>query len=248
MVLIDHAAHGVTATNSRTDKMRAAALGFACALGIVLLALLTISYVRNRALERDVATASRSLSVSTSASGIYARLDQLRRPVERLIAYRTDPPLSMRWGLYHGNDVLASAQAAYCQAFRSQVLPPVMQTIRGRLEGIPGGKGDHFAEFGNLKAYMMMTTHPQEGEGTFLANELMSVWAESPALAQNPDSTRLLPAEFRVYGALLSLPDARSYCVNQPMTGLIPASAGLSQNVQRQRSIQIPLAARGPGH
>jgi type VI secretion system protein ImpL len=247
VVLNDRAAHGVTATNSRTDKIRAAAVGFVCALGIALLALLTISYVRNRALERDVAAASRALAESTEIPGIYVRLDQLRRPVERLIGYRMDPPLSMRSGLYHGNDVLASAQAAYCQAVRSQVLPPVMQTIRGRLEGIPGGKGDHSAEFGNLKAYMMMTTHPQEAEGTFLANELMNVWAESPALAQNPDANRLLPAEFRVYGALLSLPDAQSYCVSQPVTGLIPASQGYLRTLNasdRYKSL-LQLAGRG---
>jgi type VI secretion system protein ImpL len=247
VVLNDEAAHGVTATNARTDKMRAAALGFVCALGIILLALLTISYVRNRALERDAAAASRSLADTTATSSIYARVDQMRRPVERLIAYRMAPPLSMRWGLYHGNDVLASAQAAYCQAVRSQILPPVMRTIRSRLEGIPSGRGDHSAEFGSLKAYMMMTTHPQEAEGTFLANELMSVWAESPALAQNPDSNRLLPAELRVYGALLSLPDAQSYCVSPPVTGLIPSSQGYLKTLNasdRYKSL-LQLAGRG---
>jgi type VI secretion system protein ImpL len=247
VILHDRAAHGVTATNSRTDKVRAGVLAFTGILGIALLAALTVSYIRNRALERDLIIAGKAVSDTGSAVSIYARLDRMRRPLERLIAYRSKPPLSMRWGLDHGEDLLSSAQAGYCTAIKSQVLPPAMQTIRARLEAIQTGKGDHSAEFGNLKAYMMMTTHPQKAEETFLSQELMNVWAEAPAHAAAPEENRFLPAEFRLYGALLSVPEAQSYCVNRPATGLVSASQGYLRALNasdRYRSL-LQLAGKG---
>jgi type VI protein secretion system component VasK len=122
-----------------------------------------------------------------------------------------------------------------------------MQTIRARLEAIQTGKGDHSAEFGNLKAYMMMTTHPQKAEETFLSQALMSVWEESPAHAAAPEENRFLPAEFRLYGALLSVPDAQSYCVSRPAAGLVPASQGYLRALNasdRYRSL-LQLAGKG---
>ena len=178
---------------------------------------------------------------------VLARLDQMRKPLERLIAYRPGVPLSMGWGLFHGQDLLGPAQAAYCGAIKAQVLPPMIQTMRGRLESMRGGNGDHTAEFGNLKAYMMMTTHPQKADETFLSQELMRVWPESAGRSATPEATGYLPAELRLYGALLSIPDAQSYCVNQAAPGLIPVSQeylrALSANDRYQSLLQ--LAGKG---
>jgi type VI protein secretion system component VasK len=247
VLLRDRAAHGASASNSRTDQVRAAMLAIVCVLGIALLAAFTVSYVRNRALQRDVVSASTALADAGASASTFSRLDQMRKPLERLVAYRSGPPLSMRWGLYQGEDLRVPAQAGYCAAIRTQVLPPLIQSIKSRLASIRTANGDHAAEFGNLKAYMMMTTHPQKAEETFLAQELLRVLQEGPGRAATAEANRLLPAELRLYGVLLSISDAQSDCVNPPVPGLIPGAQDYLRMLNasdRYRSL-LQLAGKG---
>lgn len=247
VILHDWPAHGASASSLRTDHVRAAALAIAAALGIAFLVALTVSYIRNRELERELISAGKALGETASSASIFSRLEQMRRPVERLVRYRSGPPLSMRLGLYQGEDLLPDAQAGYCTAIRTQVLPPVLQTMSNRLKSMLTGGGDHSAEFSNLKAYMMVTTHPQKAEETLLAQKLFGVWGEESGRAATPEANQLLPAELRLYGALLSIPDAQNYCVNQPSAGAIPAAQDYLRMLNANDRYQSLLQSAGRG-
>jgi type VI secretion system protein ImpL len=245
IMLRDCRAHQVNTGSLRTDRIRAAGLAIAATLGIVLLVGVTVSFARNRALEKDLISAEKALADSGSPVDIISRLDKMRRPVEQLIEYRSGAPLSMRWGFYRGEDLLIPAQTGYCAAIRTQVLPPLLQTMSSRLRAMPGGGADGSGGFGNLKAYMMLTTHPQKVEETFLTRKLFGVWSEASGRTAPLEVKQALPAELQLYAALLSNPEAQKYCVNPASAGVIPVAQGYLRAFSANERYQSLLQAAG---
>ena len=219
----DRSAQGVSATSSRGDRARALIFGTAASLGILLMAAFTVSYVRNRGLEKELLRGGQALKGPTSASTAVQRLEQLREPVDDLIGYRIDhAPFFMGWGLYQGNELLQSAQALYCTEMR-RVFQPVMFQMAGHLQSLGNGGGNQEADFAVLKAYMMVTTHPDKADKS-MADVLVRSWKAARAGAGNTEEDRLLPGEFRTYLALLPISDSQGTCINPPGPNVIESA------------------------
>ncbi len=222
VLLSDHSAHRVTSVSSRTDKMRAFALGLAAVLGLFLLIALTISYVRNRNLEKSLIAGAAALSQPPTPALLVPTLDKLRQPTSLLLQYRGGVETSMTWGLFTGHKLLPAAQAEYCSAVRSQLLPPLLDKLVARLRLVRTSGGDHTGDFGYLKAYMMLTTHPAKADESFLSQQLLDVWSEATGKVPAGSDAEKLLDQFRTFGALLSVPDNQSYCISAPVAEVIP--------------------------
>ena len=226
VILQDKSALRVSAKTSRTDRTRALLIGAAGAMGLLLLLGLSVSYVRNRNLEKDLIAGARLAGENAPGTSV-RRLDELRRPLVRLLGYRrTGVDLSMRWGLYSGENLLPQAEAAYCGDLRQQVLGPVLQQIAAHLSALAGASPGNAEDLSYLKAYMMMTTHPQKAldEDSFLSQTLLDAWSQTPNRATS-EAPQLIAEQFRTYGALLPLAEAQGACV-------FPAGPGIIRDAQ----------------
>ncbi|MCU1238696.1 MAG: ImcF domain protein, partial [Candidatus Solibacter sp.] len=246
VLLQDRAAQSISAASTRTDRVRALIFAIGLFAALVLFFGMTWSYVRNRSLERALVTAAHGLAPNTQGD-ILQRLDVMRQPLDRLMEYRESTPLGMRWGLYHGDALVAPAQTAYCTAMRSQVLESVARKMTDQLAQIRSKTGDHSGDFALLKAYMMMTTHPEKGDGSFLSQELGDYWRTAAGPRATPAAEQLAAAQFRTYGNLLPVRDAQSACVFQAPQGVIPAAQDYirSLNLNDRYRTLLDQAGRG---
>jgi type VI secretion system protein ImpL len=248
VLLRDSAAQSVSASSSGADRARALLYSIALLLGLFFFVAFCISYVRNRSLERDLSSGAALLADKDNKQPILQRLDVMRHPVQRLLEYRAgSPPLSMRWTLYQGAVLMPPAQASYCAAIRDQVLEPVARRMTERLAAMPKAAGDHSGDFSLLKAFMMMTTHPEKADETFLADEITGYWRDSSTTPPAPAAEQLSSAQFRTYGALLPIPEARSACVFQAPPNVIPDAQAFLRSLNlndRYRSL-LDQAGRG---
>ena len=243
VLLADRAALTTSAASSHSDKTRAAIFGLVAAAGLVVFALHTVSYVRNRSLERELITSAHAL-IPNAPGDILQRLDVMRPPIERVLEYRAGAPLTMRLGLFQGNELIGPAQAVYCTAIRSTVLDPIARKMTDQLAQIRKST-DHSGDFALLKAYMMMTTHPEKGDGSFLANELGMLWRGNTQVS--PASDQLASAQFKTYGNLLPVRDSQAACVFQAPQGVIPDAQAFirSLNLNDRYRTLLDLAGRG---
>jgi type VI secretion system protein ImpL len=81
-----------------------------------------------------------------------------------------NPPLTMRVGLYRGNQVSDAAWALYQNALKSLLLPRVAQQITNLLRDDPGNDNDYSRNA--LRAYQMLY-QPRNYDGEFLRGWLM---------------------------------------------------------------------------
>ena len=177
----------------------------------------------------------------------------MRPYLERLAGYSRNTPLYMEFGLYQGSSLLPPAKRVYCSAMRPQVLQPAFDQMAAELTAVPNPRSgiDPARALDTLRAYMMMTTHPQYADGTFLSEKLLDVWKSLPAATAPPEDVQLLPAQLRLYGDLLAVPgapDASDACLFSPNLGLIPAAQDYLLRTLHDRYPQLlALAGRGIG-
>jgi type VI secretion system protein ImpL len=250
VLLQDSKAHNVSSRSSRTNRVRTVVFGVLAALGCVVAAALTFSYGFNRQLEKDLVSAARTLEDHAAGESPVIRLEQLeqmRQPLQRLVEYRSHTPLSMTWGLYPGKDLLAPAQTIYCADIKSPVLQTVVSKMVRDLAVIGTGGVDPWSSFSVLKAYMMMTTHPQHADESFLAEQLFETWKGTPAGATANEAGQLLPNELRLYGSLLSVPDAQTACLFTAGSDTIPAAQEYLRSLHLNDPYRSLLAIAGKG-
>ena len=189
VVLGDRAARALTGGGTRVNFVRRALAGGALALGILAAGAVGLSFLRNRALAEDVrAAVERVDALPPPASPGAAALDPealraqllamepLRQVVGRLREHQTDGrPWSLRWGLYRGAALLPPAREAYFRRFRSVLAVPVRDSLErflGALPSPPDGSVDYDRAYDALKAYLVMTEHPDRSAPEFLAPAL----------------------------------------------------------------------------
>jgi len=121
-------------------------------------------------------------------------LEQLRLRVEELDRYQTNGPrLTLRWGLYRGDDLVSSSRRVYFRRLRESFLSPTVDSLRQKLYAFSTGAEttSSYTEFYSyLKAYLMMS-QPSRSDASFLNNALAPIWkrlassdAEGVALEQ----------------------------------------------------------------
>lgn len=186
VLLKDKAAIGAASASTKTNTTRRLLLGAAAALGLIATTLFTWSYFNNRALETELATASRALRGVQVAPGEVPsldslnKLDRLRGVLERLRGYQKDgAPLMMRWGLYAGDTLLPTSRKLYFESFRNVMFGETQTAVLDfmkRLPPAPGPQDDYSTTYNSLKAYLITTSNPDKSTKMFLTPVLMKYW------------------------------------------------------------------------
>lgn len=188
VILQDRVALSASGVSARTELVRR----LLPAAGSLLLAGLAIgmtaSWMGNRALESRVTDAARGISLAEPGGGAQQlppldsleRLETLRQSVQLLSRYAQEgPPLSLRWGLYIGDEIFPAARRLYFARFH-QILFGATQTslldwLR-RLPMKPGREDSYKYTYDTLKGYLITTSHPDKSTKLFLTPLLMERW------------------------------------------------------------------------
>ena len=154
---------GLAGVNRRLEMQKAAAqLGAYAAMALLAVGgviLLSISYGRNRAYVLETHDEIKQLEEAPLAGpadrveALLPRLDAVRAIVTVADQHRSDPPWSMRWGLYQGNSIGNAARAAYVRELDGTLLPRIAARIEERL-GQFASEPEKLFEY--LKAYLMI--------------------------------------------------------------------------------------------
>lgn len=229
VILNDDHAHAATSRSAGTDRFRALGLAFASFLIFLFFIGMTVSFFRNRSMEKELlAGATRAVDPAGAGTSLL-RFDALRRPMETLVQDRTKHPFWMSFGLYSGDRVFPPAKSAYCRGIRSEILAPLVRQMGSDL-GSLSTKGGHADDVNVLKAYMMMTTHPQKADGSFLDQELSEIWKRIPR-SREQEGVQSLPPQLRLYGALLAIPGEEAACISTATPGLIAEAQALLRSL-----------------
>jgi type VI secretion system protein ImpL len=121
----DRVALATSGSSSHVNLLRRIALGAAVFVALICVTGFTVSFLRNRVLETRVQEAVTDLStLDTGTSqvaglGDLKKLDNLRSELVDLSDYEVNgAPLSLRWGLYEGNQIYPDAKRVYFERFR----------------------------------------------------------------------------------------------------------------------------------
>ena len=174
----------------------------------IYLVLLVISYVNNSALEKQISSAAHALPTTTVASAALAStqdlasLDQLRSAIVQLENYQHDgPPLSYRWGLYHGDSLLPAARRVYFDRFRKQLLENTQASLVTALGALPAAQtpgGDYNSAYAALRAYLITTSNADKSTAEFLSPVLMQYW-QSGHTVETDQQKQLARQQFDFY-------------------------------------------------
>ena len=93
------------------------------------------------------------VAATASLDRVLPRLDAIRAVVDSADRYRNDTSWTMRWGLYQGGSVGASARDAYLRELDSTLLPRVAARIRARMVEYASEPEKLYVY---LKAYLML--------------------------------------------------------------------------------------------
>jgi type VI secretion system protein ImpL len=213
VILSDKSALAATSDSRRTHFVRRVAFGSISVLLLALLICLTISWSNNSRLEHSIATAANSLRANTvpltmlASTEDLASLDQLRAGIVQLEDYqRNGAPMMYRFGLYHGESVLAAARRIYFDRFRGLMLSNTQADLVGFLNSLPPSPppgADYSAAYDPLKAYLITTANPDKSNPDFLVPVLMQYWQNGRAL-ETEQQKDLARRQFEFYAAELS--------------------------------------------
>jgi type VI secretion system protein ImpL len=195
VVMPDEVARVTTTGGARVDFLRRGLLTTAAVAAVVWGLGLVVSYRANRATAERVAAAAGLVQETDFRSDFIAsqddleRLDTLRSELVELRRHAVDGrPLGMRWGLYRGDDILEPGLGIYLDAFETAMGGEARRILHARLAGLPA-EPDESTDFRSLydalKAYLILTDHPDRSDVAFLP----------PAVLENWDTARNLDGE-----------------------------------------------------
>ncbi|MCU1292207.1 MAG: ImcF domain protein, partial [Bryobacterales bacterium] len=210
VVLSDRSGLAASAASSRTSSSRRLLLGCMIALFVVFAVGSLISFIKNRELISDVRRAAAEVSSDNSSAQTVpleslVKLDSLRQSLVEITEYdRTHPPLSMRWGLYTGSDILPEAKRIYFARFKTLFF----DGLHGRLldtmrswPATPPPQADYGYDYNTLKAYLEMTANHEKATLQFLPPLLAERWTGNQAI--DPRKVTLARRQFDFYTAEL---------------------------------------------
>jgi type VI secretion system protein ImpL len=190
VVLADANARAASGSSTKTSVVKRIMLASVAAICLIYSGLLTWSYFGNRDLEQESLAASRGIAAAEGAGGAVPGIDSLqkletvRQSLAKLTAYEHDgPPLSLRWGLYKGSEILPDVRKIYYGKFRQLLFGSTqaqMLTSLQRSPAAPGPSDDYGPPYDTLKAYLLTTSEwkrsSDAGLRLFLATKLDSRW------------------------------------------------------------------------
>jgi type VI secretion system protein ImpL len=248
VLLKDSSALTESASSSKTSLWRRVLLAAAIGLLLAVTIGFIVSYVKNKDLESRVVSAAEGISTvqltgqQLPTVDALNRLETLRQSVETLAQYRQDgAPLSMRWGLYAGNELYPDVRKIYFQHFRSllftQTQGALLQTLSG-LPGAPGPNDQYGPAYDTLKAYLITTSNHDKSTRLFLSPVLMKAWQAGRDI--DPDRTLLAQKQFDFYSDQLK--DENPYSNEYDTLAVARARNYLSQFSGAERAYRFMLA------
>jgi type VI secretion system protein ImpL len=221
IVLRDPVTRAITGGGSRLDFARRALAATAATLLLLLSLAFVVSWRNNGRTIDDTAYAARALD-GIDVAGTVAdadalqRLDSLRLQLQRLRQWQTDgPPLSHRFLLYTGDDVLTRVRPLYFDRFEQLLWATTRGSLVASLEGLPSRPNEaseYGATYNALKAYLITTSHARESTPEFLGPELERQWTRGRSI----DSGRLDVAkpQFAFFATELPFGNPYDHAVN----------------------------------
>ncbi|HEX4771845.1 MAG TPA: ImcF-related family protein [Bryobacteraceae bacterium] len=215
VVLADRSALAASSASSKTHFFRRLLLLSAAGLALVWGILTLLSFLNNRALVHEVQVASTAVTADSGSKvpslDSLTKLDSLRQVLGRLRGYeRTHPPLSLRWGLYTGSQLLPEARRLYFDRFHTLLFGGVQNgllTTMTSWPAAPAADADYGYSYDTLKAYLETTSNHDKATMQFLPSVLQQHWVAG----QTPDAQReaLARRQFEFYTS--ELIDANPY-------------------------------------
>ncbi len=213
----DRVALAASGSSSRVNVLRRVALATVVLLGLICLTGFLVSFLRNRALETRVHDAVADLrtlqagSTQAASAGDLQKLDNLRRELVDISDYEDNgAPLSLRWGLYVGDQIYPDARRVYFQRFRQLLLAETQKRVTDNLEAVSGksaanAPNDAYEKtYNELKAYLIMTEPADHDKSTkeFLTPILLSHWVADRDI--DKDRRDLASPQFDFYATELA--------------------------------------------
>jgi len=207
----DRVALATSGSSSHVNLMRRIALGTAVLLTLICVTGFTVSFLRNRVLETRVQEAVTDLSTLDTGTNQVAglsdlkKLDNLRSELVDLSDYEVNgAPLSLRWGLYEGNQIYPDAKRVYFERFRRLLFAETQKRVTDNLQALAGksatnAPNDSYQKsYEELKAYLITTEPADHGYSTeaFLTPVLMSHWVADQAIGQDRKDLATLQFDF----------------------------------------------------
>lgn len=230
---------------------RAAILGAAAVLLLLFAVLPARSFLLNQDLIRSTGEIVEAVTGKLAGAGKgpppIAELEPLRARLALLVRYSEEgPPLSMRWGLYRGNDLLPAVRKLYAGSIRRLLLDPVFRQDADEMEGFvrryeasdaTPGRVEHARFYDKLRLHLLLTAPrgPAEpaidaAEQDWIGRLVAATWSSRRGAADT--ATSAYAENARLFAKLLAADPALA----------LPRSEDL---VRRERRVlaRLPLSA-----
>ncbi len=191
VILADDVARAASGSSVKTSLTKRVLLASAAGLCLLYTIFLAWSYSKNSDLESRALAAARALPAPSNSNATMPSEDSLRRleALQQPLVQLTDwaskgAPLSFRFGLYSGNDVLPSVRRIYYAKFRQLLFGSTQDQMLAYLRARPAAPdpGDDYGyPYDSLKAYLLTTSEwarsSDAGLQGFLGSRLLVRWA-----------------------------------------------------------------------
>nr|WP_252263551.1 ImcF-related family protein [Paracidobacterium acidisoli] len=211
-ILQDRSALAGTSYSGRTHLLRRIVFGTVSALLFLYLICLVISWSNNASLAHRINSAAEGLPVKAVPATALAStqdltsLESLREVVAQLDTYQHDgPPLMYRWGLYHGDAMLAAARALYFDRFRRLLLTNTQTNLVAMLSALPAAPApgaDYGAAYNPLRAYLITTSNADKSTPEFMTPVLVQAW-QNGIVPESAQQKQLAQQQFDFYASYL---------------------------------------------
>jgi type VI secretion system protein ImpL len=213
VIVKDRVALAASGFSSRVSVLRRIALTCAVLAGVICSIGFVVSFLGNRALEKDLRTTLIELRAQPTTAYHLAsladlqKLDRLRQEVVTLSDYQKNGvPWSLRWGLYLGDKIYPGARDAYFQNFHRLLFEETQTRLLNGLRRVPDkpGTNDTYENtYDELKAYLITTSNNDKSTREFLSPLLTSHWVNGRDVEER--SVSLARIQFDFYSRELAL-------------------------------------------
>ena len=212
LLLTDKTALESSRVSTRVSGTKRLLVGTLCGLLFAYLVLLTISFLRNNALEKRAANAATDVQptgrTAVASMADLTSLEALREVLVELDGYHKDgAPLMDRWGIYRGEEIRQQTCRAYGQRFNKLLLAQTQGNIVAKLTALPAKANptdEYQATYKPLKAWLITTSNPEKSTADFLPPVLETEWVAGRPISS--ETQELAQKQFDYYAEALPEP------------------------------------------
>lgn len=212
VILSDRNGLAVSSASVKTNSLRRLLLIAAICLSLGFVLLATISYSKNRALIAEVKQAANAVAADNAGAAAVPldslqKLDALRLALVQLTGYqRSGAPMSFKWGLYTGSDLLPDARRLYFDRFKSLLFGGIQDGFVSTMRSWPASPppaADYGYSYDTLKAYLETTSNHEKATLAYLPPLLQARWTANQAI--EAQKTLLARRQFDFYTSELTV-------------------------------------------